>query len=92
MRRALIAFGTLGGGTLVAFVLAALAFLADPTGRLVPVSGGPIAVMRGPAVMERAMAVPMAAAEDAVVGVGSAPAPIVIDEAIKEELAREAGG
>ncbi|HET7728041.1 MAG TPA: hypothetical protein VFK54_12035 [Candidatus Limnocylindrales bacterium] len=92
MRRALIAFGTLGGGTLIAFVLAALAFLADPTGRLVPVAGGPIAVMRGQAVVDRAMPLPMPAAEDAVVGVGAAPAPVVIDEAIEKELARDAGG
>lgn len=92
MRRALIAFGTLGGGTLLAFVLAALAFLADPTGRLVPVSGGPVATEDVPAVMDRTIPLPMPAAEDAVVGGAIAPAQNGIDEAIAEELAREAGG
>lgn len=37
MRRAVIALAALGSGTLLTFVLAGLAFLASPEGRLVPV-------------------------------------------------------
>jgi hypothetical protein len=36
MQRVLITFGTLAGGTALAFALAALAFMAAPDGRLVP--------------------------------------------------------
>src|SRR3712207_1571806 len=85
MRRALIAFGTLGGGTLIAFVLAGLAFLAAPDGRLVPASNNwPIAIKGGPApapaiLVDPAVPAPVpmpAVVEDAVVvgGAGVAPA------------------
>lgn len=40
MRRVLITFGTLAGGTAIAFALAGAAFLADPVGRLVTVNPG----------------------------------------------------
>lgn len=107
MRRALIAIGTLGGGTLIAFVFAGLAFLANPDGRHVPVNNAwPVAVKGGPAplilvdpagrapVPMPAMAEP-AVAEDAVIvrEEGLPPAvPAEIDLQLREEVARSGGG
>lgn len=98
MRRALIAFGTLGGGTVIAFILAGLAFLADPNGRLVPVSAWPMpALQRGPVpepaiLIDPAVPQPAPGVVDAVVGIGAAPAAVEIDRPAEEELAPDAGG
>ena len=48
MRRILIAAGALGGGTAVAFLLAGIAFLAAPDGRIIPVQGNGAIVRGGP--------------------------------------------
>lgn len=104
MRRAFIATGTLGGGTLIAFVLAALAFMADPVGRAVPAGGWAAPIVKGapvpvPAVVvDPAVPMPMPAIADDLVlpaqGVGvPGIAPVAREEmvqAIREELERSA--
>lgn len=98
MRQVLIAVGTLGGGTMLAFALAAIAFFADPVGRVVP--GGtmawPMPAVKGPPVAEPAilvdpgMAVPAPAAADGLIlrGGGVAPAvPADVEKALEKELA-----
>jgi len=97
MRRALIAFGALGGGTVIAFILAGLAFLADPTGRLVPVSAWSMpALQRGPVpepaiLIDPAVRQPAPGVVDAVVGIGAASAPVEIERVAEEELAPGGG-
>jgi hypothetical protein len=61
MQRVLITFATLAGGTVLAFALAALAFMAAPDGRLVPggMGFGELPAWQGVGVEGAPVAVPL---------------------------------